>query len=430
METTLARLRAIEADIRAGKLEEAAAALKVLGPSAPLDPRIHITGAMLARAAGSPEREIASLRAALALEPRQPRIHIAVAKALAREERHAEAVAAANRAVELDPEDIAMLEIAVAIATAAGDDATSMRHLRSAHALRPADRRIGLALAAGLTRQGQYAEAEGHWRGALAEDAGDPFALMWLGVCLVELDRKDEARAVLEHADRQLPGNETLQFFLAIARGATPSTQPGWIAQAIFDRHADRFDVNLVGQLKYRVPRRVAEILLARDAGRSVSVLDLGCGTGLLGVYLGRVEGPFVGVDLSARMIDRARRHGIYTELRQGDLQEALQRTAPDSFDYVTANDVFVYVGDISAVIPAAFKAVRRGGAFIFSCETADESEAALVLRPSRRYAHSRTSVEALCRAAGFARCAVEPLELRLEANVPVAGFIAVAEKS
>ena len=371
-----------------------------------------------------------SLRRALALEPGSQRPRCDGERRRAREARHAEAVAAANRAVELFPEDVTALEIAVAIATAAGDDATSLRHLHSAHALRPADRRIGLALAAGLTKQGQYADAERHWRRALAEDADDPFALMWLGIRLVELDRKDEARAVLEHADRQLPGNETLQFFLAIARGATPSTQPGWIAQAIFDKHADRFDVNLVGQLKYRVPHRVAEILLGRDAGRDVSVLDLGCGTGLLGVYLGRIKGPFVGVDLAAKMIDQARRHGIYTELRQGDLQEALQRTEPDSFDYVTANDVFVYVGDISAVIPAAFKTIRRGGAFIFSCETADESEAALVLRPSRRYAHSRSSVEALCRAAGFARCAVEPLELRLEANVPVAGFITVAEKS
>ncbi len=429
-EANLARFRAIEADIQAGRLQEAAAALNALGAAAPRDPRVYLTGAMLARAAGNPQYEIVSLQRALELAPQLTRVHVALAKALAREGRHAEAVAAADRAVELSPDDLPTLEIAVAIARAAGDDATSLRHLHRARTLHPADRRIGLALAAELTKQGRYAEAEDPWRSALAGDPDDAFALMWLGVCLVELDRKAEARAVLEQAEGQLPGNPTLQFYLAIARGETPRTQPGWMAQAIFDEVAGRFDVSLVGQLKYRVPRRVAEILLARDAGRNLSVLDLGCGTGLLGVYLGRVAGPFVGVDLSARMIEEAGRHGIYTELRQGDLQEELRRTAPDTYDCVTANDVFVYVGDVSTVIPAAYRILRKGGVLIFSCELAEESEGALVLRPSRRYAHSRRSIEELCRDAGFARCVVEPFDLRLEANVPVAGFIAVAEKA
>jgi predicted TPR repeat methyltransferase len=430
MDTNLAKLRAIEADIRAGKFEEAATALNALGSAAPLDPRIYVTGAMLARAAGNPQYELVSLQRALALAPRWPRAHLAMAKALSREGRHAEAVVAANKAVELSPQEVTTLEIAIAIANAAGDDATALRHLQSAHALRPSDPAIGVALGVSLGKQGRYVEAEDHWRRALARNPDDPFTLAWLGMCLIGLDRKEEARAVLEHADAQLPGNPTLQFYLAIARGETPRTQPGALTQGLFDGYAGRFDVELVGQLKYRVPRRVAEILLARATGRNASVLDLGCGTGLLGAYLGRIAGPFVGVDLSGKMIAQAMRHGIYTELRQGDLQEELLRIAPEAFDYVTANDVFIYVGDISAVIPAAFKAIRKGGALIFSCETADESEGALVLRPSNRYAHSRGSVERLCHDAGFNDCAVEPLELRLDANIPVAGFIAVAEKS
>jgi len=430
MDTNGAKLRAIEADIRAGKLQEAAAALNALGSAAPLDPRIYVIGAMLARAAGNPKWEIVSLQRALAMAPRWPRVHIAMAEALLREARYAEAVAAANKAVEVSPQDLTILETAATIAKEAGDDAASLRHLQSAHALRPADRTIGLALAAGLTDQGRYAEAEGHWRSALAGNPDDPRVLMLLGICLIELDRKDEARVVLEHADAQLPGNRTLQYYVAIARGETPRTQPGFVVQPVFDDYADHFDVALVGQLKYRVPRRVAEILLARDAGRNVSVLDLGCGTGLLGVYLGSIAGPFVGVDVSAKMIEQAGRHGIYTEFRQGDLQDELLRTGTDAFDYVTANDVFIYVGDISAVISAAYRTIRNGGALIFSCETADESEGALVQRPSGRYAHSRSSAAELCRDAGFTHCAVEPFELRMEGKVPVAGFIVVAEKS
>jgi predicted TPR repeat methyltransferase len=160
-----------------------------------------------------------------------------------------------------------------------------------------------------------------------------------------------------------------------------------------------------------------------------MSILDLGCGTGLLGVYLGRVSGKFVGVDLSTKMLEQAARHNVYTDLRQNDLLAELQQAAPQSFDYVTANDVFVYVGDLSEAVHAAFKVVRSGGALIFSCETADESEGALILRPSKRYAHSRSSVEMLCRDAGFSSWDIEPIELRLEKKVAIDGFIVIAEK-
>lgn len=428
-DTVLGRLRAIEADIRGGRLGDAAEALNALGSAVPSDPRLYLTGAMLARASGNASYEIISLQRALALAPKEPVVHVALVKALARGKRYVEALQAANSAVELAPEDLGLLETAVAIANAADDAEASLRYLRRAHALRPTDKRINLALASGLTKAGRYAEAEAYWRCALAESPDDAFSLIWLGVCLVELDRKVEACGVFERAERQLPGDQTLQFYAAIARGETPPTQPHWISQAIFDRHAARFDVQLVGQLKYRVPHRVAEILLTFSTGRDVSVLDLGCGTGLLGVYLGRIGGRFVGVDLSARMIEEAKRHGIYTELRQSDLLHELLRTAPDAYDFVTANDVFVYVGDLRAVITASFPVVRRGGALVFSCEEAGEAEGPLVLRRSKRYAHARSYVVALCREAGFGRCTVESLELRLEANVPVAGFIAIAEK-
>jgi predicted TPR repeat methyltransferase len=90
---------------------------------------------------------------------------------------------------------------------------------------------------------------------------------------------------------------------------------------------------------------------------------------------------------------------------------------------------VFIYVGDLSEVMPAAFKAIRNGGRLIFTCETAQESEAALVLRRSKRYAHTVSSIEALCRDAGFSSCTIERVDLRFERKVPIEGFIAIAGK-
>ena len=109
---------------------------------------------------------------------------------------------------------------------------------------------------------------------------------------------------------------------------------------------------------------------------------------------------------------------------------EELRRVPAESFDYIVAADVFIYVGDVTAVIPACFRALRKGGALIFSCETADEAEGALVLRPSKRYAHSHASLRALCEHAGFGKYQAETVDLRFEVNAPIPGFIAIAEKT
>lgn len=426
----LIRLRAIESDIAAGRLREAATAIDVLARAAPADARIYLAGAMLARAARNLPGEIDSLRRALALAPDRMRVRLDLAKALSRGGKHPEAVATANAAVAMEPTNLMALEVAVAVAYTAGDPATVQRHLEAALALRPNDASIHRALGKCLAERGDHAKAEVHWRASLAQSPDDPFALGWLSACLIELDRKEEACEVLQRGLAILPGEPSLEFHLAIARGETPRTQPKEMTQELFDAYASRFDTALVGGLKYRVPRRVAEIIQARSPGLDVSILDLGCGTGLLGVYLGRIGRAFVGVDLSGKMIEQARRHGIYTEFRQTDLLDELRGTAEGTYDYVTALDVFIYVGDLSDVIPAAFKAIRAGGRLIFTCETAQESEAALVLRRSKRYAHTVSSIEALCRDAGFSSCTIEPLTLRFERKVPVEGFIAIAQKA
>jgi predicted TPR repeat methyltransferase len=423
-------LRAIETDIAAGRLREAALAIEALAADAPADPRVYLAAAVLARAAGNLPGEIESLRRALLLAPGRPRVRLDLAKALSRAGKHAEAVDAANAVVDMAPADLMVLEVAVAIADAAGDLATVQRHLQTAVAIRPDDTSIHRALGKCLAERGLHAEAEAHWRAVLARSPEDALAWSWLGGCLIALDRKEEARAALQRGLALLPGEPSLQFHLAIASGETPRTQPREMMQELFDKYAPRFDTELVGQLKYRVPRRVADLIRERSPSLDVSILDLGCGTGLLGVYLGPIRGAFVGADLSAKMIEQAARHGIYTQFRETDLLDELRATPAGTYDYVTANDVFIYVGDLSEVIPAAFNVIRHGGALIFSCETAQESESALVLRPSKRYAHTVSSIQALCRDAGFDSCDIEPVDLRFERKVPIAGFIAIATKS
>jgi SAM-dependent methyltransferase len=51
--------------------------------------------------------------------------------------------------------------------------------------------------------------------------------------------------------------------------------------------------------------------------------------------------------------------------------------TVPNCYDVVVAGDVFVYVGKLDAVIPAARRALRPGGVLAFSIESAEDIRAA-----------------------------------------------------
>ncbi|MFX8227089.1 methyltransferase domain-containing protein, partial [Acinetobacter baumannii] len=68
-------------------------------------------------------------------------------------------------------------------------------------------------------------------------------------------------------------------------------------------------------------------------------ILDLGCGTGLAGVTFMALAAHLAGVDLSPRMVEKARQRGLYDELGVGDVVEAMRRT-PGGWDLLVAADV------------------------------------------------------------------------------------------
>lgn len=425
-----AQLVAMETDIQAGRIPEAIAALKRFHSANPTDVRALLIDALIARARADTKHELIALHRLTTAAPRWARAFMETAVTLSREGRHPEALTAAEAGVELAPGERPPLQVAIQVANAAGHGAIALDYLRKATAHWPDDLEFERQIGTILTNLRRYDEADVHWRGMLAKHAGDTSSEINFAMNLLGMGRQEEAVCLLERVQAANPDNETVTFLLASARGQTTPTQPDSYVQGLFDGYASHFDTHLVGTLKYGVPRRIAEIIHARD-GMTLrkDILDLGCGTGLVGVYLGANSGTMIGVDLSPKMLDKARQHKIYTDLRQANLVDTLRESTPNSFDYVIAADVFIYVGDLHEVIPACQRVLRPGGMLIFSCEGAEDAEGDLILRRSQRYAHSQKSVQALCAQAGFANCTYETIDVRMENNVPIPGFLAIAEK-
>ena len=71
---------------------------------------------------------------------------------------------------------------------------------------------------------------------------------------------------------------------LSTLTGSTPKTAPRKYVESLFDKNAKNFEKMLLIELKYKTPKLIRDILIKPNSKDTLgSVLDLGCGTGLLG---------------------------------------------------------------------------------------------------------------------------------------------------
>lgn len=205
-------------------------------------------------------------------------------------------------------------------------------------------------------------------------------------------------------------------------------TAPSAFVETLFDQYAETFDEALVEKLEYRVPELLEKAVQAAAAGRRgfAHVVDLGCGTGLMGERLRRIASFIEGFDLSAEMLRKAEGKGLYDRLRQADLQTL--QSLPREADLVTAADVFMYLGALDRIFAMVAAHLSPGAFFAFSLEKHD-GPGDLQLRPSRRYAHAPAYIARVATAAGFDLVSQEDAVIRMDRGAPVVGLIVVARK-
>ena len=128
-----------------------------------------------------------------------------------------------------------------------------------------------------------------------------------------------------------------------------------------YDEWARSYDDDLASW-SYQAPTTVAEIVLARGQDASV-VLDVGCGTGLVGRALRArgYAGRIVGLDLSQASLEIAGDGGAYDSLEQADLQQPLALD-DDTADAVVCVGVMTYLPEVEKVWRELARVARPGG--------------------------------------------------------------------
>ena len=262
------------------------------------------------------------------------------------------------------------------------------------------------------------------------------FTSAWfaLGGIREELGEHWAAITAYQEAQASDPGDRHGAGLRLMRLGATPvSGMPQAYVQTLFDQYAPRFEASLVGDLGYRGPALLFKAVLSvRSAARRPAVfkhaIDLGCGTGLAAAAFARSVERFIGIDLSPRMIERARATSLYAELQTADMLQGLRSQPDTSADLILAADAMVYVAELGPVVVEAARVLSAGGLFAFTTETHDGD--GVVIGGGLRYAHAAAHVRATVETAGLELALLEDRSARNEDNTPVLGLVVVAAKT
>ncbi len=248
-----------------------------------------------------------------------------------------------------------------------------------------------------------------------------------------DLGRKDDAINTLQRWIFASPDDAVARHLLAAYTGKDiPRQASEAFVRQSFDTFSKSFD-EVLTRLNYRAPKFVGDLVLERLGGgdQRYRILDAGCGTGLCGPLIKPLASALTGVDLSPGMLDKARERDVYDALVEAELTEYLNN-AGDQFDVITCVDTLCYIGDLSAVAPAARCALEGQGWFFFTVEQhlSTEHEEGYWLHPHGRYSHTREYLTALLEGAGFVIDTMDDVILRREGPDDVSGLLVGARQA
>ncbi|MFO1311370.1 MAG: tetratricopeptide repeat protein [Burkholderiales bacterium] len=379
---------------------------------------------------------IAAYERAIALEPSAPVAHLNLARLYMAREQPERAVQHFESAVRLAPGNVEARIGAIGALNKLRRFDKALADSKAALEVDPANPRLYALRGSALASLQYYESSLAAYARALELAPEDPEIFLGMANTLLAMGRRDDAIENLRKSLALRP-HSGIAHMLASLTGEGAERAPDDYVATLFDQYAEDFDAHLVGVLKYDVPAQLARAMStawASEPRKQYRILDLGCGTGLMGVELAPFVKNLTGVDLSTKMLDKARARNLYTRLEQADLEVMMRGEQDASYDAIVAADVFVYVGKLDALAEQAYRLLAPGGLFAFSVESADALEGdsrvtTYRLESTGRYIHAKDYLGDLARNCGFEEVALLDTYGRENYGKPVAAYLCVLRR-
>lgn len=380
------------------------------------------------------EEAVAHGTKALALQPNFPEAHYQLAMALRSQGKLDEAIAPLEQAIRGKPD---FIEAYVGLGETLHKQSKSeeaLDCLQKGLSIRPDNPALLIGIGIVLGELGRHDEAIQHYKQALVIRPDVPEFSYYLAAAYRNQGNISEAAACLRKLIETSPDKntaDTARLQLAVLQQVTPDHAPEGYVLKLFDDFAQTFDQHLIEKLDYRVPGRLGDVIksFVQPGRHKLDTLDMGCGTGLIGLELRDLSRRLVGIDLSSKMLAKACERAIYDDLITGDLLMQMKGLPQDSFDLAVSADVFIYIGKLDQVFECCRNILRPGGLFAFSLEAAADDNVDFLLHTTGRYQHSRAYIRNLSQRFNFAEMHFSTIDVRKEKNEPVPGYIYLLRK-
>lgn len=280
-----------------------------------------------------------------------------------------------------------------------------------------------------LHKQGRLEEAIESYQRALALDAEYKEPLQNLGAAFKSIGNLGDAASCYKRLLELAPYDANAKYMLDSLAGTNQQkTAPREFVTGLFDDYADHFEEQLVQKLAYQIPAKLKQAFVSflGNSEKFESLLDLGCGTGLVAEAFHDLATCLTGVDLSEKMLDQARKKGIYGQLYKAEIRDFLKQP-PSTYDLVVAADVLVYLGRLDDIFALVAKTMTKGGYFLFSTEDNPDAHDFYLLQ-SGRYGHGPMYIQSMILQNNFLVRLCRPDRIRKERGNWLGGNIYVLE--
>ena len=210
---------------------------------------------------------------------------------------------------------------------------------------------------------------------------------------------------------------------------------PDWtqvdVVNGMFANHTAETWVAAMTRLDFQEPGLIgASVRWAlQDTVLDTPILDAGCGTGLCAPLIRNFSRRLEGVDLSANMLEAARKSGYYDALHCNELVQFLREH--EGYGAIVASGVCVFLSDLRPLFAAARHALVDDGIFVFTIDLHDGAEPVVVSpRHTAMTLHNPRHMLAQAHDAGFElrqyqRCRMRNDYFKLQ---PIEGAVVVLE--
>lgn len=247
------------------------------------------------------------------------------------------------------------------------------------------------------------------------------------GVCEMALNHSNEA---IKHFQRYLelvpsdPFGARLKLAF-LSNGDIPDKHPAQLVTQTYEKKARTWDSDVsVPEKQFLGPQHIAESIAKYCADSShLSVLDIGCGTGLCGNCLRPHASQLIGVDISPHMLALAKQKKLYDELIESDIEDYLTQSQ-EKYDLIIGSGVLIFFGDLNPLLEKIGNRLREKGMLIATLYRSESLE--ISIRDNIHFAHSENHIRNAAEKNGLEVVELSQIVHEYEKGQPQAGFLLV----